>query len=198
MMLSTDNLFAARLSPLLLLDQTTTPSRLPPSPASSSPPTSATYQNALLLKEYCRFFISQCEQGKKLSDPTHLYGVDQIQPHSSTRYTKPILMVINEKELSAADFSPAILQDAGRITLIGNRTAGAGGCVMRASYPNSVGMSFFSYTSTIGLRKDNLFIENEGVSPTIPLKLTAEDFKQNFRPYANSINQEMRNLLKNP
>ncbi|MDF2549430.1 MAG: protease-like factor [Chlamydiales bacterium] len=196
-MLSTDDLFLARLL-LSLLDEMGTPEQAAGLIGLFTSPYPTNYQNVLLVKEYCRFVINQCEQGKKLSDPYYLLGVDQIQPHPTTRYTKPILLVTNEKDYSAADICPAILQDAKRAVLIGGRTAGAGGCVNYTSYPNSLGISHFTYTYTVALRKDNSFIENEGISPTIPLALTPNDFKQKCRPYANRINQEMKRLLQNP
>ncbi len=52
-------------------------------------------------------------------------------------------MLINEMDMSCADFMPAILQDNKRATLFGSRTAGAGGHVLSFNFPNIHGIADF-------------------------------------------------------
>jgi hypothetical protein len=90
-------------------------------------------------------------------------------------YTRPIMVLVNEFSLSAAESFPAMLQDQGRATIFGTRIAGGGG--NPASYnagTYSMGMtratrSFFtraSWVSTPGFPAAN-HLENTGVYPDL-------------------------------
>ncbi|TBR20006.1 protease-like activity factor CPAF, partial [bacterium] len=116
-------------------------------------------------------------------------------PHPTERYTKPILLLINELDFSCGDFFPAILQDNKRATVFGVRTAGAGGAVKATQFPNQFGIAGLAYTWTIALRTNGQPIENLGVTPDVDYKTTEEDLKTGFAGYARAIQAALTNLL---
>lgn len=135
------------------------------------------------LKTFCLKVLDQWRNGKTLTDPLFLYGVKNIYPNPKIHYSKPIYVLINELDISCADFFPAVLQDNNRATLIGTGTSGAGGYVNSVSFPNKMGVAAFSYTGSLALRKNNKPIENLGVTPDIPYTLTQEDLTNNLIDY---------------
>jgi hypothetical protein len=154
-----------------------------------------TYQYVLFLKDYYHFIIKQWNEGRVLTDPIHIEGVDQINPHPRYRYTKPILILINQLDFSGGDFFPAIMQDNKRAVLFGARTAGAGGYVKVFDFPNSHGLAGFTYTASIAERLDKQPIENLGVTPDIAYQVTEEDLQYTYQPYLSRVNQVINALL---
>jgi C-terminal processing protease CtpA/Prc len=145
--------------------------------------------------DYSQFIVDQWNQGKTLTDATHLDGVDQIQPSKVASYTKPILLLINELDFSGGDFFPAIMQDNKRATLFGTRTAGAGGFVRDVQFPNRLGISGFSMTGSIAERADHQPIENLGVRADVQYQPTAADMQGGFQDYVKAVNAAMSKLL---
>lgn len=150
---------------------------------------------ALFLKNYCYFIINEWNQGRSITKPIYLDGVDFVNPHPKSRYTKPIILLINELDFSGGDFFPAILQDNKRATLFGSKTAGAGGCVHHVYFPSLNGIEGFSYTCSIAERKNGEPIENLGVTPDIEYNLSEDDIKNNYRDYINTLNEEVLKML---
>lgn len=159
---------------------------------------SAAIQNEKLeqVLGYYQFVIDEWNAGHALTQPTHIGGVESIQPHIGIRYTKPILMLINELDFSAGDFAPAILRDNHRAVLMGARTAGAGGAVTHFSFPNRHGIKKVSFTDTIAERVNLQKIENLGVVPDIEYRLTEEDLRNGYQDYKTVINQAVNDLIK--
>lgn len=155
-----------------------------------------TYQTAQFILEFCRFTITEWKAGRTFTDPTHLYGVDHINPHPDASYTKPVLVLINHLDFSGGDFFPAILQDNKRATLLGTKTAGAGGFVARMSFPNRFGIDNFYYTASIAERIDKQPIENLGVVPDIEYTLTAHDFQNHYQGFSSAIRASVLNILE--
>jgi hypothetical protein len=145
------------------------------------------YQFVKVMKEFCHFLIAQWESGKLFSDPTCLFGVDEIRPHPKFRYTKPILLLVNSLDFSGGDFFPAILQDNKRATIFGTRTAGAGGFVLAAEFPNHSGMKGFGMTGSLAERIDKKPIENLGVRPDIHYDLSSTDLREDYKEYLVAI-----------
>jgi C-terminal processing protease CtpA/Prc len=110
-----------------------------------------------------------------------LCGPLQVQPATSVlgrvvAYDKPILLLIDEFSVSAAELFSAVIQDSGAAKLFGYRTAGAGGS------PSTLEAGFFSegfasVTQMLAVRPSMIsvpgypatrYIENVGVHPDIP------------------------------
>ncbi|NGX61244.1 MAG: hypothetical protein K940chlam9_00727 [Chlamydiae bacterium] len=153
------------------------------------------YKFAQLMRDFCHFLIKQWNEGRLYTELTHLYGVDHILPHPEYRYTKPILLLVNELCFSGGDFFPAVLQDSNRAKVMGTRTSGAGGYVANVQFPNHTGMQSFSLTGSLAERRDSTPLENLGVVPDIPYTLTTEDLENHYSEFADAIVQEVQTLL---
>lgn len=154
------------------------------------------YQLVLFIRQYCRFLQDQWLQGKYYTDLTHMYGIDQVNPHPKTRFTKPILLLINELDFSCGDFFPAIMKDNQRATLLGVRTAGAGGFVVAHYVPNRLGVKGMRLTGSLGIRPNGNPIENLGVEPDIVNRLTVEDIQGNYQNYVNKIHDTLNEMIQ--
>lgn len=148
------------------------------------------------MASYHQFLISQWNLGVSFTPPFPLMGLTEIAPDAEVRYTKPILVLINALDFSCADFFPSILQDNQRATLFGTATGGAGGFVLKASYPNRWGVEEITYTGSIAYRDANLPIENLGVEPNIPCQVTVEDFLRSYTPYKEKVLHALRSIAK--
>ena len=148
-----------------------------------------------LMRQFCDFVLDQWSRGEIFTEPTHLFGVDKIRQHPDGVYTKPILLLTNSLDFSAGDFFPAMLQDAGRATILGTRTAGAGGYVVSTAYPNETGVASFNLTGSIAERIDKQPIENLGVKPDIEYELTAFDFQNNYAEYVDKIIETVLSII---
>lgn len=133
--------------------------------------------------------VKQWGEGKTLTDPIATFGMDMIPPAYGPRYTKPILLLTNELDVSCGDFFPAIMQDNKRATLFGARTSGAGGAVREFQYPNSLlGIASYHLTGTIAIRPGGQPIESLGVTPDLPYAMRPGDIQQGFRAYIAAVN----------
>ncbi len=155
----------------------------------------ATYQVALGIKDYCTNYLAQFRAGDRLSSPLHLWGVDRVTPNP-VQYSKPIVVLINELDFSGGDFFPATLQDNKRATIVGMRTAGAGGYVVEANFPNNVGLESLSFTGSIAVRSNGQPIENLGVTPDVRLPMTVNDLRNGFKDYMDGVRTVLKDVMK--
>ncbi|MFH2202585.1 MAG: protease-like activity factor CPAF [Elusimicrobiota bacterium] len=138
---------------------------------------------------YFKFIVKSLKEGKRFTELFSVMGVDEIAPHPTQRYTKPITMLINELDFSCGDFFPAILQDNGRVKLFGTRTSGAGGAVKGIQFPNQFGIAQLAYTYTIAYRANGEPIENLGVQPDKRYAITEADIKDGYSGYRTEVNK---------
>ncbi len=157
---------------------------------------SVTYQMAQFFLNYFRFVVDEWNAGRVLTKPFYLFGVDHINPHPESKYTKPILLLTNGMDFSGGDFFPAILQDNKRVTILGSRTAGAGGFVVGGSFPNQFGIASYNYTASIAERVDSNPIENLGVEPDLPYQITEADLQEGYAEYAQTIRDAVSALIE--
>lgn len=153
------------------------------------------YDVVNFMRDYYQFTIDQWNAGKRLSEPYHLFGVDYINPYPDIQFTKPILLLVNSLVFSGGDFFAAILQDNKRATLLGTRTAGAGGYVRTEKVSNAMGLDLFTVTGSIAERDNQQPIEDLGVKPNVEYAFTAEDFMQNYKNYLGVVHRELRKLV---
>lgn len=153
------------------------------------------YELSQFLLSYCRMIVAEWDAGHKLTRPYWIAGVDHINP-ADVHYTHPILLLTNHLDFSGGDFFPAILQDNKRVTIMGSRTAGAGGYVYNIQIPNNIGIDAFRVTESIAERVNGNPIENLGVTPDILYEMTPEDYQSNFKPYTGKIQSTVDALIK--
>jgi hypothetical protein len=148
------------------------------------------------LTSYFQFIIDQWDAGNSLTSPAYFFGIEYIPPYPQGQYTKPILVLVNHLDFSCGDFFPAILQDNKRATIMGVKTAGAGGLVLSQSFPNRLGIDSFRYTGSIAERDNKQPIENLGVTPDISYEMTEEDLQGGYKKYVSAIQQAVEDLIK--
>lgn len=156
-----------------------------------------TLQLVRFCEEYCRFIIREWEDGRYLTEPMWMFCVDHINPHPQVQYTHPILVLINELDFSGGDFFPCIMQDNDRATIMGTRTAGAGGAVGWMEFPNRQGIIGMTATMTLAERcnEERDPLENLGVVPDIEYVLTPEDYQHGFEDYAEAVRTVIGDLI---
>lgn len=147
-------------------------------------------------RNYAQFIVDEWNAGKTRTSPYHIGGVDHINPNSDANYSKQIMILVNSLDFSGGDFFPAIMQDNKRATIVGTRTAGAGGYITMVQYPNIFGLEYLVYTASIAERVNKQPIENLGVTPDVQLDLTENDLQNNYVDYIKGVNTQLNNLFK--
>jgi hypothetical protein len=146
-------------------------------------------------KNYCGTIIADWNEGRTMSRPYWIAGVDQLNPYPKGTYTKPIMVLVNELDFSGGDFFPTILQDNNRAKIFGTRTSGAGGYVNEYEFPNILGVSAFRVTQSLAHRVSNNPIENLGVTPDISYIMKASDLQNNFADYMTAVKAAVNGIM---
>jgi C-terminal processing protease CtpA/Prc len=123
--------------------------------------------------------------------------VNNNEPNA-TVYTKPLIVLVDELSISAADIFPAMIQDNRRALIVGARTAGGGGSVSgwnTGFYSESISTN----TNSLVVRKRPIttpefpaapYVENIGTRPDVPLEfMTRENLLNGGRTYVDQFTQ---------
>ena len=152
---------------------------------------------------YCTEVMNELKAQKTISKPIHLYGFDRVNPFPGPRYSKKIVVLVNELDFSGGDWFPTILQDYNRslpkdkqrIQILGTRTAGAGGYISQIPITGSFGISRLIFTGSLAERADLNPIENLGVTPDVEIPVTARDYLSGFAFYKGKVAQTLKALM---
>ena len=152
-----------------------------------------------LLKNWTGFYLSTIKQwnaGKTVTDLLPVFGIASLKP-APVHYSKPILLLTNQLDFSGGDFFPAIMQDNKRAATFGERTAGAGGVVKEYARDNNLlGVQSIHLTATIAQRAGGEPIENLGVVPDVPYKVTTADVQGGYAGYIKAADAAVNALIK--
>lgn len=129
-----------------------------------------------------------------LTTKTSLSGREFIQPNI-VRYTKPIIVLIDENSGSGGDAFPAMMQGLGRAKLLGTQTMGAGGHVIKLPELSNSQISV-RMTKSLFYHPNTIAIENNGASPDIKYRPTRDDFMYEYRGYQQFYLNELFKILK--
>ena len=142
-------------------------------------PQSLTYKYFKTVTDLMR---ASWERGDAMTPKTSFFGDHLHAPNSATRYTKPIVVLIDELSGSGGDAFPSIMQGLGRAKLLGTRTMGAGGHVVMPAplYHSAVGMRM---TKSLFFRPDGVAVENNGAVPDFDYAPTRNDFLNEYADY---------------
>ncbi|OFZ51803.1 MAG: hypothetical protein A2381_00680 [Bdellovibrionales bacterium RIFOXYB1_FULL_37_110] len=134
------------------------------------------------IKEIAELVKDAWQKGDFMTGMTSFSSNDLVYPNPKTRYTKPILMLIDENSGSGGDAFPSMMQGFGRAKLFGTRTMGAGGHVSEVPDLNYSGIKV-KMTKSLFYRPDGVAVENHGAEPNIPYTITRDDFIYEYKGY---------------
>ncbi len=121
------------------------------------------------------------EKGDHLTEKVSIVGDQLIYPNR-IRYTKPIVMLIDELAGSGGDAFPSLMGGNKRATLLGTRTAGLGGHIAQLSPLNHSAINIV-ITKSLFYRPDGVAVENNGAVPDVPYTITRDDYMYEYKNY---------------
>jgi hypothetical protein len=132
-------------------------------------------------------------KGDRLAPKTTYHNNRELQPNG-IRYSKPILMLVDEMSGSGGDAFPAMLQGIQRAKLMGVRTMGAGGHVQAVPGLN-YSSNKLNLTKSLFYRPDGVAVENNGAVPDIAYQPTRDDFLYKYKIYQKRYLEELMKLI---
>jgi C-terminal processing protease CtpA/Prc len=134
--------------------------------------------------------------GLSITSPMTLFSKATITGDPVFTWKKPVLVLANELSGSCGDFFPFLMKENGIAKIFGERTMGLGGNVEEVvTLPNSqarisLTRGLATLYSETGIYKDSDYIENKGVEPNFPHKLTFDDFLSGFPDYLDAVSKK--------
>lgn len=98
-----------------------------------------------------------------------------IEPDATPRYTKPIVVLVDDRTQSAGEHFCINLKNAKRVTFVGGTTAGVDGDVARISLPGGGSMSF---TGSVIKFADGSQFQNIGIVPDVFVEPTIRGIRE--------------------
>ena len=130
-----------------------------------------------------------------LTEKTSISGVERMYPNR-VRYTKPIIVLIDELAGSGGDAFPSIMGHE-RAKLLGTRTSGLGGHVVDTD-PLPYSQLRGRYTKSLFFRPDGVAVENNGAVPDEGFSYTHtyNDFVDGYREYQQFYLQKLLEMVQ--
>lgn len=147
----------------------------------------------LAFKELLSLVKTSWERGDFLTPMSSFRGSALVSPHH-IRYSKPILVLIDEMSGSGGDAFPSMMKGFGRAKLLGTRTMGLGGHVTPIPDLNYSGLKI-SMTKSLFYRPDGIEVENNGAVPDYTYSPTREDFMNDYRDYQKYYLEKLSEII---
>lgn len=130
-----------------------------------------------------------------------LYLNAYLEGDKEFQWEKPVLVLINELDVSSGDIVPLLFKENNRAYLFGSRTMGGGGNVVTlpSDYTHS-GLSFgmtrslFTIYREDGKYSEKDLVENQGVSPDFEYVIGRSDIENQFLNYVKSFSDAAASL----
>jgi Peptidase family S41/PDZ domain len=145
------------------------------------------------ISKVCDLIKTSWLKGDFMTPKTAIDGAPLVMPND-VRYTKPMVMLIDEMSGSGGDAFPSLMQGYGRAKLIGTRTMGLGGHVVAQAALNYSQITP-EMTKSLFYRPDGVAIENNGSVPDYPYAITRDDFMYGYQGYRAFYESKLFALL---
>ncbi len=153
------------------------------------------------VQDAMRAHLTELEQayfrGDLLGPSTSSCSFLNERTSDASAYTKPLIVLIDELSISAADYLATTLRDNKRGIFIGKRTNGAGGAVVSGGQVTALSEVFARTTISLGVRQETQampglpaspYIENVGIAPDIELdSMTRENLLARGAPFLQRV-----------
>ncbi len=119
---------------------------------------------------------------------------DTFDPLDMPSYGGPLVLIVGNATLSAAEHFSLALVDTKRATVVGRGTAGTDGNITGVQLPGQFALSFTGTDLRHADAQKSVF-HGVGIVPDIPVTLTATDFRNGVDP---ELNAAINHLLTTP
>lgn len=131
--------------------------------------------------------------GEFMTPMTSISG-ETVRLPNAIHYTKPIVILIDEMSGSGGDAFPSMMKGFGRAKLVGTRTMGLGGHVVKqpALFYSQITPEM---TKSLFYRPDGVPVENNGAVPDFDYTITRDDFTYGYNDYRAFYENILKGLL---
>lgn len=149
------------------------------------------------LKNHCQAVVDQWNAGNILTAPMPLYGLNMIDPHPITHYTKPMMILIDDTVTNNAVIFANVMKQRNKVLFFGTSTDDVVSLNMDVmmAHPNRFGIMAYTMPSAI---PENVFGENKKplmVTPDIIYQKTVSDLQRNNIDYVDAAIKALKKLI---